>query len=95
MKYEKMFTPITMRGVTFSNRIQRTSMVSGLTTEDGAVTEDLKKRYQREAKGGVGAIVVEAAVIISSKSPYNLRISSDEFVPGLIGLVKAIREAGK
>ena len=69
-------------------------MVSGLTTEDGDVTDDLIKRYQREAKGGVGAIVVEAAVIIPSKSPYNLRISDDSFVPGLT-VVKAIREANK
>ena len=91
MKYERLFTPITVRGVTFPNRIQRTSMVSGLTTEDGRVTEDLKKRYQREAKGGAGALVVEAAVIIPSKSPYNLRISSDDYLPGLIDLVKAIR----
>lgn len=95
MKYEKLFAPITMRGVTFPNRIQRTSMVSGLTTEEGFVTEDLKKRYLREAKGGVGAIVVEAAVVIPSKSPYNLRISSDEFVPGITGVVKAVREVNK
>jgi len=95
MKYEKLFEPITMRGVTFPNRIQRTSMVSGLTTEEGFVTEDLKKRYLREAKGGVGAIVVEAAVVIPSKSPYNLRISSDEFVPGIAGVVQAVREANK
>jgi 2,4-dienoyl-CoA reductase-like NADH-dependent reductase (Old Yellow Enzyme family) len=92
MKYGKLFSPITMRGVTFPNRIKRTSMVSGLSTEDGWVTDELKKRYQREAKGGVGAIVVEAAVIIASKSPYNLRISDDRFVPGLEELVKAIRE---
>ncbi len=95
MKYEKLFAPITMRGVTFPNRIQRTSMVSGLTTEEGFVTEDLKKRYLREAKGGVGAIVVEAAVVIPSKSPYNLRISGDEFVPGITGVVKAVREVNK
>ncbi len=68
MKYERLFTPLTMRGLTFPNRIQRTSMVSGLSTEDGFVTDELKKRYQREAKGGVGAIVVEAAVIIPSRS---------------------------
>ena len=92
MKYEKLFSPITLRGVIFPNRIQRTSMVTGLTTEDGRVTEDLIRRYQREAKGGVGALVVEAAVIIPSKSPYNLRISSDEFVPGIAEMVQAIRE---
>ncbi len=67
-------------------------MVSGLSTEDGFVTDELKKRYQREAKGGAGTIVVEAAVIIPSKSPYNLRISDDRFLPGLTELVKAMRE---
>jgi dimethylglycine catabolism A len=95
MKYENMFAPIIMRGITFPNRIQRTSMVSGLTTEDGAVTDNLIERYRREAKGGVGAIVVEAAVIIPSKSPFNLRISSDDFTPGLMNIVKAIREVNK
>jgi 2,4-dienoyl-CoA reductase-like NADH-dependent reductase (Old Yellow Enzyme family) len=95
MSYEKLFSTITMRGVTFPNRIQRTSMVSGLTTEDGWVTDELKKRYIREAKGGVGAMVVEAAVIIPSKSPYNLRISSDDFIPGLADLVKGIRGINK
>jgi 2,4-dienoyl-CoA reductase-like NADH-dependent reductase (Old Yellow Enzyme family) len=92
MSYERLFSPVTMRGVVFPNRIQRTSMVSGLSTEDGAVTEELIKRYRREAKGGAGAIVVEAAVIIPSKSSFNLRISDDAFVPGLTDIVKAMRE---
>ena len=70
-------------------------MVSGLATEDGFVTEDQKKRYQREMKGGAGAIVVEAAVVIPSKSPYNVRISDDRFVPGLTELVKAMREVNR
>jgi 2,4-dienoyl-CoA reductase-like NADH-dependent reductase (Old Yellow Enzyme family) len=95
MKYEHLFSPITMRGVTFSNRIQRTSMASGLATEDGHVTEDLTNRYVREVKGGVGALVVEAAVVIASKSPYNIRLSSDDFVPGLSEMVKTIRAANK
>jgi 2,4-dienoyl-CoA reductase-like NADH-dependent reductase (Old Yellow Enzyme family) len=70
-------------------------MVSGLSTEDGWVTDELKKRYQREARGGPGSMVVEAAVIIPSKSSYNLRISDDGFLPGLTQLVKAIREANQ
>ena len=64
MEYQKLFSPITMRGVTFPNRIMRTSMVSGLATEDGAVTDALRGRYRREAKGGAGALVVEASVVI-------------------------------
>ena len=39
MKFPKLFEPITVRGVVFPNRLHRTSMVSGLSTEDGAVTE--------------------------------------------------------
>lgn len=93
MPYKRIFSPLTMRGVTFPNRIMRTSMVSGLATEDGFVTDVLKERYQREAKGGVGSIVVEAAVILPSRSSYNLRISDDRFTEGLRDLVDAIRRA--
>ncbi|MBI2367008.1 MAG: hypothetical protein HYV01_18710 [Deltaproteobacteria bacterium] len=75
MPYESLFSPITMRGITSPNRIMRTSMVSGLATEDGLVTDALKQRYQREAKGGVGLLVVEAAVVLPSRSSFNLRIS--------------------
>ena len=67
-------------------------MVSGLATEDGHVTDDIIKRYQREAEGGVGAIVVEAAVVLPSRSSYNLRISDDSFVDELKGLVDAVRQ---
>ena len=70
-------------------------MVSGLSTEEGSVTQEVIARYQREAKGGAGAIVVEAAVIIPSKSSFNLRISEDGFVPGLTGLVNAMRQVNQ
>lgn len=68
-------------------------MVSGLATEDGLVTDALKARYRREAKGGVGSLVVEAAVVLPSRSSYNLRISDDSFTEGLKALVGAIRDA--
>jgi len=93
VKYEKLFSPITLRGVTFPNRIMRTSMVSGLATEGGLVTDALKERYQREAKGGVGSIIVEAAVVLPSRSLYNLRISDDNFTEGLKELIGVIRKA--
>jgi 2,4-dienoyl-CoA reductase-like NADH-dependent reductase (Old Yellow Enzyme family) len=93
MAYENMFSTITMGGVIFPNRIMRNSMVSGLATEDGWVTDVLKQRYQREAKGGVGSIAVEAVVILPSRSSYNLHISDDPFIEGLRDLVAAIRKA--
>ncbi len=93
MRYPTLFSPITIKGSTFPNRIMRTSMVSGLATEEGQVTDDLIARYQREAKGGVGSVVVEAAVVLPSRSSYNLRISDDSFTDGLKSLVDAIRKA--
>jgi 2,4-dienoyl-CoA reductase-like NADH-dependent reductase (Old Yellow Enzyme family) len=93
MEYQHLFKPITLKGATFPDRIMRTSMVSGLASEDGHVTEELKARYRREAEGGVGSLVVEAAVILPSRSSYNLRISDDSFTDELKGLVDAIRDA--
>ena len=93
MPYENLFSPITMRRMTASNRIMRTSMVSGLATEDGLVTEALKQRYRREAKGGAGLLVVEAAVVLPSRSSYNLRLSDDSLTDGLRDLVEAVRSA--
>lgn len=66
-------------------------MVSRLAAEEGSVTSAIKERYRREAMGGPGGIVVEAAVILPSKSSYNLRISDDSFIPHLRALVNVIR----
>jgi 2,4-dienoyl-CoA reductase-like NADH-dependent reductase (Old Yellow Enzyme family) len=48
----------------------------------------------RFAKGGVGLVVIEAMAVHGSKSGPLLRISSDEFVPGLADLAKRCHDAG-
>lgn len=93
MPYTKLFSPVQFGTLTVPNRLQRTSQVSGLATEDGHVTSELTQRYQREAQGGVGSLVVEAAVVNPSRSSYNLRISDDSFVPELEEMVAAIRQS--
>lgn len=93
MTYTKLFSPLQFGTLTVPNRLQRTSQVSGLATEDGHVTADLTRRYQREAQGGVGSLVVEAAVVNPSRSSFNLRISDDSFVPELKEMVAAIRQS--
>ena len=93
MSYTKLFSPVQFGTLTVPNRLQRTSQVSGLATEDGHVTPELTRRYQREAQGGVGSLVVEAAVVNPSRSSFNLRISDDSFVPELKEMVAAIRHS--
>ena len=91
MKYAKLFSPLTIRSCTFPNRIMSTAAVSRLAAEDGHVTGAIAERYKRMAKGGPGAMVVEAAVVLPSKSSFNLRVSDDQLVPELRGFVNDIR----
>lgn len=91
MKYERLFSPLCVGDCIFPNRILLTAMVSRLTTDDGHVTDAFKARYKRIAKGGPGAMVVETAVVLPSKSSFNLRVSDDQFLPELKDFVNGIR----
>ena len=93
MKYPHLFTPLKIRDCILPNRIMSTAAVFRLAAEDGHVTKEITERYQRMAKGGLGAMVVEAAVVLPSRSSFNLRVSDDTFMPELRSFVAAIREA--
>jgi 2,4-dienoyl-CoA reductase-like NADH-dependent reductase (Old Yellow Enzyme family) len=89
--YPKLFSPLTVGTCVFPNRVMFTAAVTRLASEDGHVTGDMIDRYRRIARGAVGSMVVEAAVVLPSRSSRNLRISEDRFVPELINFVDAIR----
>ncbi|MGD0238593.1 MAG: NADH:flavin oxidoreductase [Syntrophorhabdales bacterium] len=92
MKYPFLFSPLTIKNCTFPNRIMSTAAVTRLASEDGHVTQNIRDRYQRLARGGVGAIVVEAAVVLPSRSSFNLRVSDDQFIDELKDFVAGIRK---
>lgn len=58
------------------------------------MNDDIRARYTRFSRGGVGLIVVEAMAVHSAKSGPLLRISSDDFKPGLRDLQQRIHDAG-
>ncbi len=89
-----LFTPLPIRSMTLPNRIVLPAMVTRLSGEDGMVNDDIRARYVRYAKGGAGLIVVEAMAVHQSKSGPLLRISSDDFAPGLADLAKRCHDAG-
>ncbi len=89
-----VFSPLELRGATLPNRIVLPAMVTRLSGEDGLVNEDIRVRYTRFAKGGAGLLVVEAMAVHGAKSGPLLRISGDEFVPGLRDLAKGCHDAG-
>ncbi|NLN61036.1 MAG: FAD-dependent oxidoreductase [Deltaproteobacteria bacterium] len=92
MKYPNLFTPIRIRNCQLTNRIMSTAAVTRLASEDGHVTPQVTARYQRMAAGGLGAMVVEAAVVLPSRSSFNFRVSDDRLVDELKSFVASIRE---
>lgn len=82
------------RPVILPNRLVLPAMVTRLSGEDGLVNDDIRARYTRFARGEVGLIVVEAMAVHGAKSGPLLRISSDEYRPGLTELATRVHDAG-
>jgi 2,4-dienoyl-CoA reductase-like NADH-dependent reductase (Old Yellow Enzyme family) len=91
----KLFEPLDVGGMTIPNRIMVPAMVTRLSGEDGRVNQDIADRYVRYAQGGTGLIVVEAMAIHGFKAGPLLRISDDEFVPGLRALVQRVHDCSE
>ncbi len=89
-----LFTPVNINGMVLPNRLILPAMVTRLSGEDGFVNRDIRDRYLRFARGGVGLIVLEAMGIHDTRSGPLLRLSRDEHVPGLADLARAIHDSG-
>ena len=87
-----LFEPYEFSGMKLKNRVVSVPVVSNLATEDGYVTDDLIERYRRIAEGGTGWTIIEDVVVLARKSPFNLRIWDDKFVPGLKNLTDEIHK---
>lgn len=90
----KLFSPYTIKGVTFKNRIVMAPMcMYSSHNEDGHVQNWHRTHYTSRAVGQVGLIIVEATAVTPQGriSPQDLGIWSDDHVEGfreLVGLVK-------
>lgn len=89
----KLFEPLSIKSMTAPNRVMVPAMVTRLAPEEGFVNDEISDRYVRYAQGGAGIIVVEAMAVHHSKAGPLLRISDDEFIPGLRGMVKRVHDA--
>lgn len=89
-RQSQLFSPLRLGPTTMPNRVWLPAMVTWLATDDGFVTDAVRRRYLRYAKGEAGMIVLEAMGIRDVASGPLLRISHDRFVPGLRTLVDEI-----
>ena len=95
MDCSHIFKPITIRGMTFENRIIMPSMGTLMTYEDSMVTDRMIDYFVERAKGGAALLFTEcASVWPESTQGWALGISDDKFIPGLTRLVDAVHEVG-
>lgn len=92
-----LFTPYSIRGVEFKNRIAMAPMcMYSSHNQDGKVEDWHKIHYPTRAVGQVGLIIVEATAVqpqgrISSE---DLGIWSDEHIEGLAEIVRLMKQHG-
>jgi NADPH2 dehydrogenase len=93
----KLFSPYTIKGVTFKNRIVMSPMcMYSSHNQDGHVQNWHRTHYTSRAVGQVGLIIVEATAVTSQGriSPQDLGIWSDDHIEGFQELVGLVKEHG-
>ncbi|WP_303861476.1 FAD-dependent oxidoreductase [Alkalibaculum bacchi] len=95
MTFEKLFSPIKIRGMELRNRIVFPAMGTKMATEDRFVTQKLINYHVARAEGGNGLNMVEVASVHTPSAPKKfISISEDKYIPGLKKLVDGIHQGG-
>jgi 2,4-dienoyl-CoA reductase (NADPH2) len=91
LRLKYLFEPIKVGNLVVKNRIVMPTITTGFAA--GPVNEKLKNYFVERAKGGVGMIFVGLCGIEKGLS-YSIDVSSDDMIPGLRDLAKAIKAEG-
>ncbi len=98
MAFDKLFSPIKIRGLELPNRVVMSAMgtlFAAKSEDKRSVTDKLIQYHVVRAKGGSGLNTVEVCAVDAASSPRGfLSISDDRYIPGLRRLTDAIHEAG-
>lgn len=96
MAFEKLFSPIKIRGLELKNRVVMSAMGTHMTGMDSSeVSQKLIDYHVARAKGGVGMNTTEVCSVDPASSPKGfLSISEDKYIPGLKKLCDGVHEAG-
>jgi 2,4-dienoyl-CoA reductase (NADPH2) len=89
-----IFEPFTLRGLTFKNRLIRSSMGGRMAYYDGTVNEAFKRFERLFAEGGVGGII-SATINVDPRrwSPLEYpQISHDKFIKPLADGIRKVHE---
>ncbi|MCL5884685.1 MAG: NADH:flavin oxidoreductase [Deltaproteobacteria bacterium] len=91
-----LFSEGSIKGIALKNRIVRSATWEGMCDEEGNPTGRLIDLYRALCKGGVGLIVTGYTYIRADgrEMPGTMGIHSDDRIPALKSLVRAVHEEG-
>ncbi|MGR5301774.1 FAD-dependent oxidoreductase [Vibrio alfacsensis] len=95
--YEHLLKPGKIGSMTVRNRIVSAPMGTNLAESDGHCGERIQAYYEARAKGGAGLITMGVGAIAypaGTAEPYQVGLSSDEFLPGLKQLTERVHKHG-
>lgn len=93
--FEKLFSPIKIRGMELENRIVMPAMGTRMANEKSEVTQRLIDYHEARAKGGCGLNIVEVAAVHTPSAPAHfVSVSEDSYIEGHQRLTDAIHSAG-
>ena len=72
MRFEHLFSPFTINGMTLKNRAVMPPMATGYGNADNTVSERLLAYLERRAQGGTGLIITEVCAV-DPRDPAGLR----------------------
>lgn len=95
-EYTALFTPGQFGTLTLKNRVMMAPMVRNYADANGEVTAKYLAHIERIARGGVGALILEASYVRPDGKGFvnELGIYDDKLVPGLRELVQAAHRQG-
>jgi 2,4-dienoyl-CoA reductase-like NADH-dependent reductase (Old Yellow Enzyme family)/thioredoxin reductase len=93
--FSALFQPGTIGTLHLKNRFIMNAMGTVLVDGEGNVTERMLDYYGARARGGVGLITTQCALVSADATPpFTWAIHSDKSIPGLTRLVECIHEQG-
>ena len=92
-----LFTPKKIGDVEIENRFVHSATYEAVSKETGEVSDELLKRYERIARGGVG-LIIPGHMFVSPEGrahKHQTGIHSDNLVPGLKQLIAVVHSEKK
>ncbi|MCM2318301.1 MAG: FAD-dependent oxidoreductase [Pseudomonas sp.] len=95
--YNHLLAPGRIGKLELRNRIVMAPMGSNFAEADGHCGERIQAYYEARAAGGAGLLIMGVCSIAypaGTAEPYQVGVSSDEFIPGLAELARRVHQHG-